>query len=120
MSIRRDDIDTMDFSDVCTRGALAPVSPGDVLLHDFLEPLGMSANALARALNVPANRITGILHGTRALTADTALRLERYFGMSAGTWLALQKDFELRTAQATIGRQINRDKKWDTQERTPE
>lgn len=109
MTIRRDAIDTMDFSDVCTRGVLDPVSPGDVLLHDFLEPLGLSANALARALNVPANRITGIIHGTRALTADTALRLERHFGMSASAWLALQKDFELRTAKAAIGQQINRE-----------
>lgn len=106
MTIRRDDIDTLDFADVCTRGRLDVVSPGDVLLHDFLEPLGMSANALAKALKVPANRITGIINGTRALTADTALRLEQYFGMSADAWLALQKGFELNTAKAFHGSRI--------------
>lgn len=106
MAIQRNDLAQIDFSDVVTRGRLAPVAPGDILRHDFMEPRALSANALAGALGVPANRITGILHGTRAVTADTALRLERYFGMSADTWLTLQKRYELETARRTTGQQI--------------
>lgn len=83
MSIERNQIGQIDFSDVTVHGQLALVRPGDILRHDFIEPRGLSANALARGLSVPTNRITGILADTRALTADTALRLERYFGMSA-------------------------------------
>ncbi|MCK9532903.1 MAG: HigA family addiction module antitoxin [Gammaproteobacteria bacterium] len=64
-----------------------------------MAPLGLSANALAKALHVPANRITGIINEQRGITADSALRLARYFGGSAEFWLSLQKDFELRTAK---------------------
>jgi addiction module HigA family antidote len=64
-----------------------------------MEPLGLSANALARTLHVPPNRISAILHGRRAITADTALRLARYFGTSAEFWLKLQTDYDLRVAR---------------------
>ena len=85
-----------------TRNKMRPVPPGEVL-REQLEELGMSANALATALHVPANRITGILNGTRALTPETALRLERFFsGTSAQFWLNLQTNFELRKAQLSI------------------
>jgi addiction module HigA family antidote len=69
-----------DFFDIATGNPLGPVTPGAILLHDFMELLGRSANALATALHVPANCITGILAATRGATADTALRLARYFG----------------------------------------
>ena len=77
---------------------MQPVHPGEILAEE-LQELDMSANALAKALYVPANRITAILNGSRAVTADTALRLSCYLGTSPEFWLNLQKTFELRTAQ---------------------
>ncbi|MDP1681168.1 MAG: HigA family addiction module antitoxin [Burkholderiales bacterium] len=109
MSIRIEELSGMDFSDVATKKRIPPTHPGDILLHDFLEPLNMSANALATALHVPANRITGILNHTRGVSADTALRLARYFGNSPEFWLGLQADFDLRSAQAEIGRKLERE-----------
>ena len=109
MSIRIEDLPGMDFSDVATNKRIPPTHPGDILLHDFLEPLNMSANALATALRVPANRITGILNHTRGVSADTALRLARYFATSPEFWLGLQADFDLRTAQAEIGRRLEKE-----------
>jgi antitoxin HigA-1 len=85
-----------------TRNKMRPIPPGEVL-REQLEELGMSANALATALHVPTNRITGILNGTRALTPETALRLERYFsGTSAQFWVNLQTSFDLRKAQLSV------------------
>lgn len=76
---------------------LLPLStPGELLLREYMEPLGLSANALARALNVPPNRISTIVQGRRSITADTALRLARYFGGTAEFWLNLQTDHDLR------------------------
>lgn len=81
------------------RHEMRPVSPGEVL-REQLDELGMSANALAAALHVPTNRVTGILNATRALTPETALRLERYFtGTTAQFWLNLQTGFDLRRAE---------------------
>lgn len=103
MSIRVEDLHKMDFSDVTARGQrLAPTRPGDILLHDFMQPLGLSANALAGLLGVPTNRITGIINGTRSVTADSALRLGHYFGTSAELWLNLQQHYDLRLAQKQI------------------
>ena len=84
--ISREDLDAgrVDFSGSDSAGRLPPVHPGEVLWHDFLQPLGITAHALALALRVPANRISAILAGERAVTADTALRLARHFGTSAG------------------------------------
>ena len=76
---------------------LAPIHPGEILLEEFLEPMGMSQNALARGIGVPPRRINEIVHGTRRVTADTALRLGRFFNMSAEFWLGLQMDYELDT-----------------------
>ncbi len=81
------------------------IHPGDHLA-DALEASGVTAAQLARALRVPANRVTGILHGTRAITADTALRLARYFGTSAEFWLNLQQIHDLRLAEKKIGAEI--------------
>jgi len=80
-----------------------------MLREEFLVPLKLSANHLAIELRVPVTRVTEILHERRAVTADTALRLERYFGMSADFWLALQKDYDLQTARQSSGKQIARD-----------
>ena len=88
------------------RSKMRPVSPGEVL-REQLDELGMSANALAAALRVPANRVTGILNETRALTPDTALRLERFFaGTTAQFWLNLQTNFDLRRAEIAAGREL--------------
>jgi len=106
--ISREDLDAgrVDFSDIETGERLPPVHPGDVLRHDFLEPLGLSAHALAMALRVPPNRITTILAGDRAVTAETALRLARHFGTSPGFWLNLQKAYELEVAERAAGERI--------------
>ena len=84
---------------------MRPVHPGEVLGEE-LEELGLSATALARALDVPTNRITTILNGQRGISADTALRLSRYFGTTPQLWLNLQQTFELRVAQTASGREI--------------
>ena len=78
-------------------------TPGVILAEEFLEPLGVSAYALAKAIGVPRNRITGIIRGERAITADTALRLARFFAMSPEFWLGLQMDYDLEIARASIG-----------------
>ncbi|HEX3683929.1 MAG TPA: HigA family addiction module antitoxin [Bryobacteraceae bacterium] len=81
-------------------GELLPlITPGEILLHEFLEPLDLTANALALELRVPANRIHGIAKGHRAITADTALRLSQYFGNSPEFWLNLQQNYELERAK---------------------
>jgi len=85
--------------------ALAAIHPGEHLAEELKE-LGMSAAELARRLNVPTNRITGILNGQRAVTGDTALRLAHFFGTSAEFWLNLQSLYELRIAQKTVGKSI--------------
>lgn len=79
--------------------ALEPISPGEILREEFMAPLALSANRLARELHVPVNRISDILRGRRSITADTALRLERYFGMEAQFWLNLQSSYDLRMAK---------------------
>ena len=86
---------------------LAPVHPGGILREEFLTPLSLSANQLATDLYVPATRIGEIINERRGITADTALRLARYFGTSAELWLNLQKNFELETATRTSGTDIS-------------
>ncbi|MBI4047636.1 MAG: HigA family addiction module antidote protein [Devosia nanyangense] len=80
---------------------LDPIPPGEILLEEFLHPLGVSQNRLASDIDVPVSRIAGIVKGTRAITADTALRLGEYFGTSPEMWLALQAEYEVRVARAT-------------------
>ena len=80
---------------------LANVHPGEVLLHEFLEPLGISQNAAGRAMNVPPRRINEICLGKRAITPDTAIRLSRYFGTTPYFWLGLQHDYDLEEASRT-------------------
>lgn len=107
MTIQREHLDEIDFSDVAKDSdLLSPVTPGEILRDDFMEPLGLSASALARALHVPSNRITAILNGTRSITADTALRLARFFNTTPQSWLNLQKNYELEMAKRAVGQTI--------------
>jgi len=80
---------------------LDPIPPGDILYEEFMKPLGVSINALAREIAVPPNRISEIVSGKRAITADTALRLGKYFGVSPEIWAGLQADYDLRVAKRT-------------------
>ncbi len=89
------------------RNNMPPIHPGEVL-RDELDELGLSANAFAKALAVPANRITAILQGRRATSADTALRLACYFGTSAEFWLNLQRSYDLKLARERSGEEIER------------
>jgi addiction module HigA family antidote len=90
------------------RNNMRPIHPGEHLREE-LEVLGVSARQLAKALGVPVNRITGILKEQRAVTADTALRLARYFGTTPELWLNLQSAYELRRARQVVGKQIERE-----------
>jgi addiction module HigA family antidote len=82
---------------------LENVHPGDVLQEDFLGPMSISQNRLARDIGVPPRRINEIVHGKRAVTADTAIRLARYFGTSEGVWMGLQADYDLEAARNRLG-----------------
>jgi len=86
---------------------MKPIHPGEVLFEDFLEPMGISQYRLAKDTSVPARRINEIVHGARAVTADTALRLGRYFGTSAQFWLNLQTHFDLEVQQDKIGTRLD-------------
>ena len=88
------------------RNGMKPLHPGEILRGE-LDELGLSANALSKALGVPVNRVTMILNGQRGVSADTALRLARYFGTTPQLWLNLQKTWELRQAEMTVGRAID-------------
>lgn len=87
----------------------SPISPGEILYEEFLEPLELSAAALARALHVPGNRITALINGQRGLSADTALRLARYFGTRPEFWIRLQAEYDLRQARRTVADEIERE-----------
>lgn len=88
---------------------LPPIHPGEILLEEFLKPMGLSQNRLALAIRVPARRINEIVHGKRRITADTALRLAYYFNMSPQFWLGRQLDYDLDVAEDEISEQINRE-----------
>ena len=91
-----------------TKKLLDPIPPGEILLDEFMKPLGISINGLARDIAVPPNRISEIVSGKRAITADTALRLGKYFGVSPEVWLDLQSDYDLRVMQRTTWPKIER------------
>ena len=88
---------------------IPPVHPGEILEEEFLKPLAISQNRLGRDLGVSPRRINEIIHGKRAITADTAMRLSRYFGNSASFWLGLQMDFDLDVAEDVLALRINRE-----------
>lgn len=106
MTITREQLHTIDYSDIATGERIAPVHPGEILREDFLAPLSMSANALAMALHVPATRINDIVRGRRAISPETALRLARYFGTTPEFWANLQATYDLRTIWAHEGMKI--------------
>ena len=87
---------------------LDPIPPGEFLLEDFLEPLGISQNKLARDIDVPTTRINGIVNGTRSITPDTALRLGRYFSTGAQVQLNLQQKYDLQMAEDDLLEEIER------------
>lgn len=89
-----------------TKKFLDPITPGEILREDFMEPLGISINQLSRELSVPPNRISEIVNGKRSITADTALRLEQYFNVDAQFWLNLQNEYDLRMIKRKIGADI--------------
>lgn len=90
---------------------LANITPGEILEEDFLKPMGLSQYRLAKDINVPARRINEIVKGQRAITADTALRLGRYFKISAQFWLNLQSHYDLEVMEERIGRKLEREVK---------
>jgi addiction module HigA family antidote len=91
---------------------LKPVSPGEMLAEEFLEPLGMSNYRLAKEIGVPAQRIGEIRAGKRAITADTDLRLCRFFGLSDGWWLRLQADYDTEVAKAGLAKTLAKIRPW--------
>ena len=88
---------------------LTNIHPGEVLLEEFLFPMGISQNRIARNMGVPPRRINEIVHGKRAVTADTALRLARYFGTSEEFWMGLQADYELEEARNKLGKRLQQE-----------
>jgi addiction module HigA family antidote len=90
---------------------LPPVHPGEILLEDFMKPLGISQYRLAKDIGVPALRISQIIHGKRAITADTALRLGRYFGTDAQSWLNLQTQYDLEVAREALADRLENEVK---------
>ena len=87
---------------------LEPIHPGEILLEDFMKPMGISINRLSRDIVVPPGRISAIVNGKRAISADTALRLGKYFGVSPQTWMGLQAEYDLRVAQRVVGDEVNK------------
>ena len=94
-----------------TEDRLPPVHPGEILRLDFLEPLGVSQYALAKAIGVPPQRVLEIVHGRRSVTADTALRLARYFGVEPQLWLNLQTRYDLDRAEDALGDRLDHEVK---------
>lgn len=90
---------------------LPPIHPGEILLEDFMKPLGLSQYRVAKDISVPPLRINQIVHGKRSITVDTAMRLARYFGTSANVWLRLQARYDLEIAEAKLGYRINQEVK---------
>jgi addiction module HigA family antidote len=91
--------------------ALSPIHPGEILLEDFMTPLGLTQYRLAHDIGVTPIRISQIVHGQRAITVDTAMRLARYFGTSAVVWLRLQVRYDLEVAEKQLSKRINREVK---------
>jgi addiction module HigA family antidote len=102
MTILRDELEITDFSDVSDGTRLAPVHPGEILLHDFMESMEVTQHRLAVTIGVPPRRINEIVHGNRTVTADTALRLSRFFGTSPEFWTSLQASYDTEIAKSKI------------------
>lgn len=104
-----DNLESKVLTTAMFKNGMRPVHPGEILREDYLVPLDMTATALAKALNVPAPRINEIVREQRAVTADTALRLARYFGGDARSWLNLQAAYDLRVAELQSAKRIKRE-----------
>ena len=91
------------------KNGMRPVHPGEILLEDYIKPLGISVRALSLALHVPYSRLREVVDGKRGVSADTALRLERYFGSEAQGWLNLQSTYELRVAEKMSAKSISKE-----------
>lgn len=102
MNIGVEDLNQMDFSDVAEGGKLPPVTPGEILLEDFLKPMGLTQYRLAKEIGVPQRRIGEIIAGKRAITVNTGLRLARFFGMNDGFWIGLQTDYDTAMAKDAL------------------
>ena len=100
--ISRSEADSMAFDDIAPGPALPPLTPGEVLLEEFMRPLGLTARALAAELGVPGNRISSIINGSRSITAQTALLLAHRFGTSAELWMNLQTAHDLSVARESM------------------
>jgi len=108
VNIHVEDLNPMDFSDVAEGGKLPPVTPGEILLEDFLKPMGLTQYRLAKEIGVPQRRIGEIIAGKRAITIDTGLRLARFFGMNDGFWIGLQTDYDTAMAKNTLADVLTR------------
>ena len=91
---------------------LTPITPGDVLLEEFLKPMEITQTQLAKDINVPANRISQIIHGKREITADTALRFGKYFGVEPEFWLNLQARYNMKITKSKVGKIIEKEVKF--------
>jgi addiction module HigA family antidote len=114
MSIRIEDLAKTDFSSVTVAGGkrIVPTSPGEMLRAEFLKPMGLTNYRLAKEIDVPAQRIGDIIAGKRGITADTDLRLCRFFGLTDGWWL--QGDYDTRLARAMLAKKLAKIKPWAT------
>ena len=108
MAIRRDQLGKTDFSDVSTGKRLAPVHPGDILLRDFIEPMGVSRYRVAKNIGVPQRRIDLICRAEAGVSAEMALRLGRLFGTTPDFWVNLQAQFDLDVAARAMGKVIEK------------
>jgi addiction module HigA family antidote len=109
MTIARESFRKADFRGVATGKRLAPVHPGEVLLKEFIEPMGLTRYKVAKAIKVQQRRIDEICSGERAITAATALRLAKLFGMEAQTWMNLQAQYDLEIAERELSKQIDKE-----------
>jgi addiction module HigA family antidote len=104
MTIKRSDLGAVKFGNVVSGRRLAPVHPGEVLLADFIEPLGLTRYRVAKAIGVPQRRIDEICSGKRAMTADTAVRLGRFFSVEPQLWMNLQAQYDLEMAERELAK----------------
>lgn len=114
MAIRTQDLQHLNFSDVVeprARRTSVP-HPGEILLHEFLEPMGITQYRLAKSIGVPQRRIGEIVFGIRSVTADTGLRLARFFGMTEGFWTGLQADYDADQTKRKIGKVLDAIEPW--------
>jgi addiction module HigA family antidote len=111
MSVKRENLDArrVDFAEITSGKRLAPVHPGEILREDFLTPMQLSVYTLAQAIKVSRSRVNDVVLGRRGITADTALRLARYFGTTPDFWMNLQARYDLDVADRTVRRQIERE-----------